>query len=366
MVHNFNCRATASRAVGRWTGVALLIALCAVSARANIVDMWGSAEPQLANPTPYSASTPFYTHKQTSEASNCATGLHGHANCPLSTSLQAFNEQQQVTLFNPISTSNPGFQQAPLLPGYGWQKPGLTIPAGQVVNSHYIWLNAPPGFLSHDIATFKFDGPILGIVGKPEDLIATNGLLGFDVVTAPSGYNMVSYTPTSTGFVNEDYPNNPADPAHGVPISGDIVIRNAPAVLTMDFTSFSGDYIRVVTAANVPLHAGDFNHDYAVDYDDYTLWRATFGSMSDLRADGDGSGIIDGADYVAWRSNMGYSFSFPPPSGAGAAVLSRGTDTPEASSLALLTGGIVLRGILPRTRRRFELPILHPRFTQAE
>ena len=56
---------------------------------------------------------------------------------------------------------------------------------------------------------------------------------------------------------------------------------------------------------------GDANRDRAVDSADYTLWRDTLGSTSDLRANADNSGlsanVIDQADYNAWASNYGKS-----------------------------------------------------------
>lgn len=54
--------------------------------------------------------------------------------------------------------------------------------------------------------------------------------------------------------------------------------------------------------------AGDYNGDGLADARDYTLWRATLGSTTDLRANGDNSGasanVIDQADYVFWRTNF--------------------------------------------------------------
>jgi hypothetical protein len=69
----------------------------------------------------------------------------------------------------------------------------------------------------------------------------------------------------------------------------------------------------------VPQLAGDYNGDDVVDAADYTVWRDTLGSTSDLRANGDntgaGAGVIDQADYTAWLNNFGMT---SPGSGAGA------------------------------------------------
>jgi hypothetical protein len=56
---------------------------------------------------------------------------------------------------------------------------------------------------------------------------------------------------------------------------------------------------------------GDYNFDGTVDAADYTVWRDTLGSTTDLRADSSGptagtpNGIIDQADYDFWKSHLG-------------------------------------------------------------
>lgn len=62
------------------------------------------------------------------------------------------------------------------------------------------------------------------------------------------------------------------------------------------------------SAAITPL-AGDYNGNGKVDAADYTIWRNTLGSTTDLRANGDDTGSstgkIDQADYVVWKKNFG-------------------------------------------------------------
>lgn len=48
---------------------------------------------------------------------------------------------------------------------------------------------------------------------------------------------------------------------------------------------------------------GDFNNDGTLNELDYAQWRATFGSVVHLAADGNRNGLVDAADYVIWRSN---------------------------------------------------------------
>jgi hypothetical protein len=54
---------------------------------------------------------------------------------------------------------------------------------------------------------------------------------------------------------------------------------------------------------------GDYNHDGRVDSADYTVWRDTKGSTTDLRADGNADGVVDEADYDLWKANFGASAS---------------------------------------------------------
>lgn len=62
---------------------------------------------------------------------------------------------------------------------------------------------------------------------------------------------------------------------------------------------------QIYTVQYVPALPGDYNADQVVDSADYSIWRDTFGSATDLRADGDGDGTIGNGDYDVWRENFG-------------------------------------------------------------
>lgn len=51
--------------------------------------------------------------------------------------------------------------------------------------------------------------------------------------------------------------------------------------------------------------AGDFDADCDVDQQDHDLWASTFGSTTQLAADGNGDGIVDAADFNIWREHRG-------------------------------------------------------------
>lgn len=56
---------------------------------------------------------------------------------------------------------------------------------------------------------------------------------------------------------------------------------------------------------------GDFNLDGQVDAADYTVWRDTLGSKTDLRADGNGDGAVDQADLEIWQSSQTDAAALP-------------------------------------------------------
>jgi hypothetical protein len=49
---------------------------------------------------------------------------------------------------------------------------------------------------------------------------------------------------------------------------------------------------------------GDYSGDFIVDENDYNVWKADFGSTSQLAADGNGNGTVDAADYTVWRDAL--------------------------------------------------------------
>ena len=77
-----------------------------------------------------------------------------------------------------------------------------------------------------------------------------------------------------------------------------------------------------------------------VDAPDYTIWRDTFLSRTDLRGDVNGNGIVDVPDYVLWRDSFGRAV------GVDVAV-------PEPASSLLLVWLSCCTLLAPRRRDRF-------------
>lgn len=125
---------------------------------------------------------------------------------------------------------------------------------------------------------------------------------------------------------------------------------------TVNFNGYYGDYqltiggrtiplslVKGISNLSIPVAPGDFNGDGTVDAADYTVWRDTLGSTSDLRADGNGDQIIDAGDFDVWRSSFGGHYSF----GTGTAI---GTMVPEPAAVQLLLLLCVLYHAFGRNR----------------
>ena len=80
---------------------------------------------------------------------------------------------------------------------------------------------------------------------------------------------------------------------------------------------------------------GDYNGDGAVKAADYTVWRDTLASTTNLIADGNNSGHVSNADYNFWKARFGNT------AGAGAASSST-TAVPEPAAMFLALATLAL------------------------
>ena len=95
---------------------------------------------------------------------------------------------------------------------------------------------------------------------------------------------------------------------------------------TFNFASFAVN----PQAAPSPYPPGDFDGDGNVTATDYDIWKAAFGSTTELAADASGNGVVDAADYTIWRNNLS--------SGSAASI---SIIVPEPSSIIAAAGALL-------------------------
>ncbi|TWT72732.1 Peptidyl-prolyl cis-trans isomerase A precursor [Posidoniimonas polymericola] len=104
---------------------------------------------------------------------------------------------------------------------------------------------------------------------------------------------------------------------------------------------FRSDLVFVNSVSVLDVPDGDYNFDGVVDAADYTVWRNSNGSTTEVEADGNGDGIVNTLDLQLWEVAYG---------AAAASLTAGGSAAPEpmAATLALVAGAT---SIACRTRR---------------
>ena len=110
----------------------------------------------------------------------------------------------------------------------------------------------------------------------------------------------VGYFTVSTAFYATMYHDNPM---------GLAIPANMTSTVTPEFAAIVQRVVWDVVAGHpysgVPAAvAGDFNGDSVVNTADYTLWKSSFGSKTDLRADANMNFVVDAGDYSIWRNSF--------------------------------------------------------------
>jgi fibronectin-binding autotransporter adhesin len=115
------------------------------------------------------------------------------------------------------------------------------------------------------------------------------------------------------------------------------------------FDTVTSGYSVIIAGGNIMLNAaavgslpGDYNQNGVVDAADYVLWRANVGQPAGTLPNDTAGGTIGDGQYALWRSSFGNH------SGAGSG-LSDGSAVPEPGSLGLLLLGLI--GMAARGKR---------------
>jgi hypothetical protein len=114
--------------------------------------------------------------------------------------------------------------------------------------------------------------------------------------------------------------------------------------VTIGGQTFELDLTKGQSLYSLVVAPGDYNSDGIVDMGDFVMWSKTFGSSTDLRADGNGDRVINDADFDVWQTNFGATYG-----GGGSGLVG----VPEPSTLTLVlamaVGGIRCRRELTRS-----------------
>jgi hypothetical protein len=148
---------------------------------------------------------------------------------------------------------------------------------------------AIPG-LHDDIVSFRYSGS-----SEPP---LKSGLFVNGIEHRNSSLNL-GLTADTSALENSDLP---ADPNAGTFFLNALLVSDDVAGnLLFGLVDFPGGLTRF------EVISGDYNRDESVDHQDDDLWRSSFGSSSNLMADGNRNGVVDLADYTVWRDALGVS-----------------------------------------------------------
>ena len=115
--------------------------------------------------------------------------------------------------------------------------------------------------------------------------------------------------------------NLPASPHQPIQLLDTFPFEGTGPVATFD--------LRLLAVSEFVAVAGDYNRDGTAGADDYTVWRNTLGSTTNLAADGNGNNQIDTGDYGVWQQNFGQT------SGSGSSTIAK-TAVPEPATIMML------------------------------
>jgi hypothetical protein len=168
-----------------------------------------------------------------------------------------------------------------------------------------------------------------------------------------------NYSGLQTGTTDNDFDGNFSPPVDGPLPSTSLqalrftrsIAANALSITNQgDYTLTSGPSAWINNAgASATLVApptglpGDFNDDDVVDAADYVVWRKNLGTNVDLSGNGDetgaSAGVVDQADFELWRGKFGDT----PGSGSGVTA-----GVPEPASALSLAMAWLFFGSMPR------------------
>lgn len=213
-----------------------------------------------------------------------------------------------------------------------------------VTGGHADWRSPNFPTTPGELLDFKFDFKFLDVINFPEFQEFRIEVRSF---SDQDGSNFVGEQTLYVSPVDYEITGSPVEPADFTDEAWHTLgfMREIPAdgyftdvrVSINAFTTLTEGQVRIdnvsLTRA-IEAPPGDYNANGTVDAADFVVWRDTLGSTTDLRANGDDTGlsmgVIDQADYAFWKANFGISAG-----GSGASLSAVSVPEPATGLLCL-------------------------------
>ncbi|WP_428303708.1 PQQ-dependent sugar dehydrogenase [Lacipirellula sp.] len=92
---------------------------------------------------------------------------------------------------------------------------------------------------------------------------------------------------------------------------------------------------RIFRIRYVGQPTGDYNYDGGIDGGDFLAWQRNYGSVTQLRPDGNANGIVDAADLSVWKN--AFAASSPLTLSSGPSAVAANDQSREAPAVALIS-----------------------------